>query len=176
MGEDPHDVRILAATGPCGAAACAVATITVSPAISVEPQFIAGFVVAEGAFLRAGRRPTFTFAIGLGAIDSELCMAIRTFFGVGTVMRFDRREDHFDDAVTYQVRKLSDLMEVIVPFMNEHLPPSYKRHQYELWRDHLTTYWETRARRVRACMAEGCNEPRRAYGLCRHHLYLATGR
>ena len=38
---------------------------------------------------------------------------------------------------TFIVRRMRDLVEVIVPFMDEHLPPSYKRDQYEVWRTAL---------------------------------------
>jgi hypothetical protein len=38
-------------------------------------------------------------------------------------------------------------VEVVVPFMDEHLPPSHKRGQYLAWRAELVDYWEHRARR-----------------------------
>jgi hypothetical protein len=62
-----------------------------------------------------------------------------------------------------------------VPFMDAHLPPSYKREQYLAWRGRLLDYWEHRAKRVRPCTVEGCEKPRRAHGLCRHHLYKQLG-
>lgn len=134
---------------------------------------IAGFVAAEGTFTGTigGRR--FTFAVGLGAADAGMCETLHTFFGVGNVTVSPRRKEHYDDEVTFAVRSIRDLAEVIVPFMDEHLPASYKRTQYEAWRSRLFDYWEHRAKRVRPCSVDGCDTPRRAHGLCRHHLYVA---
>jgi hypothetical protein len=74
------------------------------------------------------------------------------------------------------VRALPDLVEVIVPFMDEHLAPSYKRIQYEAWRPALLGYWEHRAKRVRACTVADCDRPHRAKGLCRAHYFEAYRR
>jgi hypothetical protein len=40
---------------------------------------------------------------------------------------------------------------------------------------YLIDYWEQRAKRVRPCTVPGCAQPRRAHGLCRHHLYAERG-
>ncbi len=82
-----------------------------------------------------------------------------------------RRKPHYDDESTFVIQSPRQLIDVVVPFMDEHLPPSYKRRQYLQWRARLLDYWEHKAKRVRACTVEGCDKPRRAYGLCRHHLY-----
>ena len=47
--------------------------------------------------------------------------------------------------------------------------------QYLAWRDRLLEHWEHDAKRVRPCAAAGCDEPRRAHGLCRHHLATSCG-
>jgi hypothetical protein len=65
--------------------------------------------------------------VGLGATDSSTCEALRTFFGVGTLHWSPRRRDHYDDEAAFHVRALRDLVEVVVPFMDEHLPPSHQR-------------------------------------------------
>ena len=75
----------------------------------------------------------------------------------------------------FQVRKLKDLVDVVVPFMDEHLPASHKREQYLVWRAQLLDYWEHRARRRRACTVEGCEKPQRAKGVCRGHYYERFG-
>ena len=95
----------------------------------------------------------------------------REFFGVGSVRRSARRKPHYDDEVAFVVGSARELVEVIVPFMDEHLPASYKRVQYFAWRERLLDHWEHRAKRVRPCTVDGCDAPRRAHGLCRHHLY-----
>lgn len=104
-----------------------------------------------------------------------MCHALQAFFGVGNVYEYRRRRDHYDDEVVFSVQSLRDLVEVIVPFMDEHLRPSYKREQYDAWRAELLDYWEHRAKRRRPCTVEGCDHPNRARGLCRHHYFQAFG-
>ncbi len=137
----------------------------------MHPAAIAGFVVAEGCFTGSKIPVTFDFSLGLGATDAGVCEALRDFFGVGHVHWYRRRKPHYDDEVQYVVGSLRELIDVIVPFMDEHLPPSYKRTQYEAWRTRLLDYWEHGAKRVRPCTVDGCDRPRRAKGLCRGHYY-----
>lgn len=58
--------------------------------------------------------------------------------------------------------------------MDAHLPASYKRDQYLVWRAALLDYWERDARRVRPCAVPGCQEPRKMKGLCRPHYRAAV--
>jgi hypothetical protein len=139
-------------------------------------QFIGGFVAGEGSFVVTGLPPTFTFAVGVSAADAALCERMQQFFGCGTLVRFPKRKPHYHDEVRYQVRSLPDLVGVIVPFMDDHLPASYKRTQYEVWRAALLDYWETEAKRRRPCVIPGCSETARALGRCRRHYYMLTGR
>jgi hypothetical protein len=136
--------------------------------------FVAGFVCAEGCF-KIGRS-RFSFNVGLGATDAASCHLLRSFFGVGHVYEYPRRRQHYDDEVVYVVQPLRELVEVIVPFMDEHLAPSYKRQQYEIWRAALLDYWEHDAKRRRPCSLDGCEQPNRARGLCRRHYYESFGR
>ncbi len=101
-----------------------------------------------------------------------MCEALRDFFGCGSIVDAPRRKPHYDDESAFVVQSLRSLVEVVVPFMDEHLPPSYKRQQYLAWTARLLDYWEHKAKRVRPCTVEGCDEPRRAHGLCRHHRYV----
>jgi hypothetical protein len=137
-------------------------------------SFVGGFVAAEGAFVRVGRR--FALAVGLGAADVGSCHLLANWFGVGRVYGSGRRQPHYDDEVTYRVDRLADLVNIVVPFMDEHLPASYKRRQYEEWRRELLEYWEHHAKRRRPCSVDGCAEVRRARGLCRHHYYESFGK
>lgn len=164
-----------AVTSSCVAEDCVGPTTTVSPATEDLASFIAGFVVAEGTFIKCGSPPTFTFAVCLGGADAETCRRIHSLLRVGAVRSYPRRKAHYDDEVAYSVRALRELLEVIVPFMDEHLPPSYKRQQYEIWRAALLDYWHNGARQRgrRPCMVEGCERPQRAKGVCRHHYYQA---
>jgi len=133
-------------------------------------DFVGGVVAGEGCFTRTGIPPKFTFSLGLGAADATTCSLLESLFGVGFLVHSARRRPHYDDEVSFQVRGLKDLVTVIVPFMDEHLPRSYKRVQYEAWRAELVDYWDHRAKRVRPCEVSGCDEPRRAQGLCWRHL------
>ncbi|MBN2623094.1 MAG: hypothetical protein JXA83_06995 [Acidimicrobiales bacterium] len=137
-------------------------------------DFLGGFVAAEGTLVHTGRR--FAFRVSLAACDLASCELLRTWLGVGTITHAPRRAEHYDDEVTYAVQAIPDLVEVVVPFLDEHLPPSYKREQYVAWRADLMAYWDDRARRRRPCTVAGCDEPRRARGLCRRHYYAAYGR
>jgi hypothetical protein len=131
--------------------------------------FLAGFVAGEGCFTRSHNR--FVFSIGLGSSDADLCRSLPGRLGVGNVHVSPRRQPHYEDEITFQVSALRDLIEVIVPFMDEHLPPSFKREQYLAWRADLIEYWETKAKRRRTCTVDGCDEPQRAKKVCRHHYY-----
>lgn len=135
---------------------------------------MAGFVVAEGCFTRNGKN-RFLFAVGLGSADGQFCRALPGLLGVGSVHTHPRRQAHYQDEVTYAVRALSDLVEVVVPFMDEHLPPSHKREQYLAWRTDLLEYWETKAKRRRVCTVPDCTEPQRAKQVCRNHYYERYG-
>lgn len=135
---------------------------------------MAGFVAAEGCFTRNGPK-RFVFSIGLGAEDAGSCWKALAILGVGHVYFSPRRKSHYDNEVQYTVSALPDLIEVIVPFMDEHLPPSYKREQYLAWRADLLEYWETKAKRRRPCTVEGCDEPQRAKKVCRGHYYERYG-
>jgi hypothetical protein len=141
--------------------------------IQSEAAWIGGFVAAEGTFVRTGAGRKFSFGVALGALDSESCDRLHAFFGAGSIVRSVRRRDHYDDEVQFQVRSLKDLVHIVIPFMDAHLPPSYKREQYLQWKLELLHYWDKGARRVRACTVPGCETQRRAHGLCRHHLYRA---
>jgi hypothetical protein len=135
---------------------------------------LAGFVAAEGSFGRAGNG--FVFAVTLARADEAMCHLLQDYLGCGRIRLYPRRQPHYDDEVVFVVRRLRDLVEVVVPFLDEHLRPCHKRTQYEPWREELLSYWHVKARRARTCTVEGCDQPRRAKGLCRRHYYAAFGR
>lgn len=136
--------------------------------------FAGGFVAAEGCFTGTGQS-RFRFAVHLGASDGDMCWAFLAWLGVGPVYTYARRKAHFDDETVYSVNSIPDLVEVVVPFMDEHLPFSYKRKQYEVWRATLLEYWELKAKRRRVCTVENCTEPQRAKKVCRNHYYEQYG-
>lgn len=148
--------------------ACAEPTTTVRPAGEVA-GFLGGFTAAEGCFTRSGRR--FAFAISLAAVDAGMCELAGQVLGVGRTYAYPRRKDHYRDECCFAVQATRELVEVVVPFMDEYLPPSNKRSQYIVWRQELLHYWEHDANRGRPCSEPGCDELRRARGYCRRHYF-----
>ena len=147
---------------------------TTEPRATELAAFVAGVACGEGSFGDSTTR--FAFVVALGAEDIATCHLLKAFLGVGTVRVYARRQAHYDDEAIFRVQRLRDLVEVIVPFMDEHLAPSFKRKQYEPWRAALLDYWEYGAKRRRPCSLDGCEELARAKRLCRHHYYATFGR
>jgi hypothetical protein len=111
--------------------------------------FLGGFTAAEGCFTRhetGGTRQRFAFRVGLGATDSAMCDLYRSSLGVGRIVRSPRRKPHYDDEITFSVQSLGELVDVVVPFMDQWLPMSHKREQYLTWRRELLRYWTTSSR------------------------------
>jgi hypothetical protein len=133
--------------------------------VGERAAFFAGFVAAEGCFTRNRPGARFVFSIGLGSLDRELCESFPGWLGVGRTRSYPPRRTHYQGETVYSVSALPDLVEVVVPFMDEHLPPSYKREQYLAWRADLLDYWEHRAKRRRVCTVDDCPEPQRAKGV-----------
>jgi hypothetical protein len=157
----------------CEAADCAGAITMPSPDTETA-AFLAGFIAAEGCFTQSGTR--FRFAIGLGATDAGMCELALTKIGAGFVRYYGRRKPHYDDEVVFVVQATEDLVELVVPFMDEHLDrESHKYRQYATWRAKLLEYWEHGARRCRPCTIEGCEAPQRGKGVCRKHYYALYG-
>ena len=138
--------------------------------------FIGGFVAAEGCFHPKPPKGSYSFTVSLGASDQEMIDLLHEFFGCRFTSWAQRRKPHYEDEVTFGVRMQRELVEVVIPFMDAHLPASYKREQYLVWRSELLDYWEHGMRRRRPCTVEGCEVLQRAKGLCRHHYYDAFGR
>jgi hypothetical protein len=144
----------------------------VKPATEGLAHFLGGFTAAEGTFGANESAGRFRFAVSLGATDQAMCKLMYAFLGVGHITFSPRRKPHYDDEVTYAVQALHELKDFVVPFMDEHLPESYKREQYLDWREKLLDYIEHRARRPRSrCTISECDQPARAHGLCRKHLW-----
>jgi hypothetical protein len=152
-----------------------VSTTTGRPVTEIA-AFIGGFVAAEGTFVARPWDGHFAFTVALGATDRETVELLHRFFRCGRTTWRRRRKEHFDDEVAFVVRKLRDLVDTLVPFMDRHLEESYKRRQYLAWRAEVLDYWEHGMRRRRLCTVEGCERIQRAKGLCRHHYYVAFGR
>lgn len=112
----------------------------------------------------------------MAGIDHGMVEFAAEVLGVGRVYSYPRRQPHFHDESIFAVRPIRELAEVVVPFMDVHLPPSKKRQQYLAWREQLLAHWEHDARRRRECTVEGCSKLQRGKGLCRHHYYREFGK
>jgi hypothetical protein len=129
-------------------------------------HFIAGFVSGEGSFFvslqrnnayRTNTQVVCGFSIKVRADDRELIDQIwRAFDFAGNVHEISAERYRYEydtglrrnDAVMYIVRKLSDLIEHIIPFFDMYPLHGRKRENYELWKQvvylveqgkHLTT-------------------------------------
>jgi hypothetical protein len=117
----------------------------VPPVTESIAAYIGGFVAAEGCF--TGTTVRFTFSVGLGASDERSCWFRWDYFGCGHVYRSPRRQAHYDDEITFAILGTRDHLAVTLPFMDEHLPPSYKRQQYTAWRRALLAHCQRGAGR-----------------------------
>ena len=111
-----------AARSRCEDGGSAVSTTTRRPATEVA-AYLGGFVAAEGCFHArpetGGSRSPSRSVPATGRWSS--CSTSSS--GAAASRRYGRRQPHYDDEVTFVVRRLRDLVEVVVPFMDEHLPP-----------------------------------------------------
>lgn len=152
-GRVAHSARSQVAPVLSEAGACADLTTTVLPARDLAAP-VAGFVAAEGHLGASGTGTRLRLAVGLAAVDEGSCQLLLELFGIGTITRSPRRRAHEDDEGSWQVQWPPDLVEVVVPFMDDHLPPSHERDRYEVWRAALLERWVT------GCRAGGCAHER----------------
>ena len=108
--------------------------------------WIVGFVDGEGCFSvslvrqpdRSGRRGYRTgwqvtprFAVTQGERSREALEALAVFFGVGRIYANRRWDNHRDNLLRYDVSRLDQLSEVIVPFFRAHPLRTAKRFDFE---------------------------------------------
>lgn len=173
--EGPRRAQRRTAIARSGDVGSAGLTTTVPPATELA-AYVGGFTAAEGCLVCTEGGTRFSFAVGLSASDLVSCELLLAYLGVGaSTGHLDGRPTRTMPLVSPSAPCLSWCTS-LVPFMDEHLAPSYKRVQYEEWRAELLEYWEHRAKRVRPCTVEGCEAPRRAKGLCRSHYFAAYRR
>jgi LAGLIDADG endonuclease len=101
----------------------------------IRTGWVVGFVDGEGCFSigfvrqpdRAGRvgyktgyQVVHRFVVTQGAASAHALEELRQFFGVGCVYRNRRHDNHREDLLQYRVGRLSDLLEVVIPFFEEH--------------------------------------------------------
>ena len=111
-------------------------------------DFLAGFVAAEGCFAHSGAR--FRLAVALADDDVAGVELLRAFTGVGTICRSPPRSERTKGAVIWAVQSRVELLDVVVPWLDDHLAPCHKRQQYEAWRAALLVAGRPRSRRAAA--------------------------
>lgn len=103
------------------------------PAAGLDPNWVVGFVDAEGCFSviitqrsNGKWRVIVSFEINLHPKDIQILYAIRDFFKVGTVTSRER-------LAVYRVSDVSSLISVIIPFFNKHPLFTQKWADFKLW-------------------------------------------
>lgn len=129
----------------------------------ITPDWIVGFVDGEGCFSigfvrqpdREGRRGYRTgyqvnhdFVVPQGARSVQVLYELRGFFGVGAVYANRRRDNHREHMYAYTVHRRADLLEVIVPFFQQHPLRSSKRDDFEKFTRCLELISEGRHRTI----------------------------
>ena len=112
----------------------------------ITPDWVVGFVDGEGCFsvsvvrqaggparrgYRTGWQLTPRFAVTQGERSFEALQGLQAFFGVGRLFRNRRHDNHKEDLLRFDVSKLVDLSDVIVPFFQAHPLRTAKRFDFE---------------------------------------------
>lgn len=102
--------------------------------IAIDPEWIAGFVDAEGCFqaevkksqsVKTGYQVLLRFSIGQHNRDLALMQTLIQKFGCGYVI-----PKHSVPVVEYRVTKFSDILEIIIPFFEKYPLRSAKYEEY----------------------------------------------
>jgi hypothetical protein len=108
----------------------------------VAEGLVVGFVDGEGCFsvalqrnaiLRSGWQcqPRFSVSQSVSSIDA--LRDLQAFFRVGAIYRNRRRDNHRNDMASYQVIRRSDLLEIVIPFFEDHPLRTAKRNDFKLF-------------------------------------------
>lgn len=130
----------------------------------LHPDFVSGFIDAEGSFTTTVYYKNrwcinSVLKISLHKKDIELLKSIQTFFGVGRVT--------VDVSANYRVERIGDLVNVIVPHLDNYPLISKKKADYELFKRivfmmkdklHLTDEGLQEIINIKASMNNGVSE------------------
>ena len=112
----------------------------------IKSGWIIGFVDGEGCFsigfikqptianrkgYKTGWQISHEFAVTQGAKSISALEELRQFFGVGTLVINRRYDNHKEHLYRYVVRKRDDLLQVIIPFFQEHELKTAKQYDFE---------------------------------------------
>lgn len=104
----------------------------------LDPNWVTGFVDAEGSFsvlvyktskLKMGWETQLSFNITLHTKDLNLLIQIKSFFCEVGIIKNNKGQN----AVSYTVTKLSDLVNIIIPHFNKYFLISQKRADFILF-------------------------------------------
>ena len=103
-------------------------------------QWIVGFVDGEGCFsisvvrntgCRLGWQVQPEFAVTQNASSRAALELLRGYFGCGTIIENQRRDNHRELLLRFSVKRQRDLVDTIVPFFDEHPLITAKRLDFE---------------------------------------------
>jgi hypothetical protein len=142
-------------------------TFRIAYTMTIEPQWIVGFVDGEGCFhvginehsdMSAGYQVLPEFTVVQHERDVQILHALKDYFGCGVV-----RSNH-RDRMAYRVRGKEHLLERIIPFFEKHELKSKKRVDFQKFRKivrmmgedrHLTSEGIEEIRRIKSQMNRG---------------------
>ena len=105
-------------------------------------QWVVGFVDGEGCFsisvvknpgCRLGWQVQHEFSVTQAAPSRAALEELVEFFGCGTIIENNRRDNHRYRLMRYAVKRRSDLIDVIVPFFEEHPLRTAKQQDFEFF-------------------------------------------
>jgi hypothetical protein len=138
--------------------------------MKLEAQWIVGFVDGEGCFhvsinkhdeMSLGEQVLPEFTVVQHERDIQVLHALKAHFGCGVV-----RVNH-GDRMSYRVRNLEHLMQIIIPFFEKHLLKTKKHVEFLKFRqvvlkmkngDHLTQEGLEEIRALKNQMNRGCTK------------------
>ena len=105
-------------------------------------QWVVGFVDGEGCFsisvvknagCRLGWQVQHEFSVTQAAPSKPALEELIEFFGCGTIIENNRRDNHRYRLMRYAVKRRSDLIDLIIPFFEEHPLMTAKQRDFELF-------------------------------------------
>ncbi len=103
-------------------------------------QWVVGFVDGEGCFsisvvknvgCRLGWQVQHEFSVTQAAPSKSVLEELNGFFGCGSIIENNRRDNHRHRLMRYAVKRRSDLIDVIIPFFEDHPLKTAKQRDFE---------------------------------------------
>ena len=103
-------------------------------------QWVVGFVDGEGCFsisvvknsgCRLGWQVQHEFSVTQAEPSRPALEELIEFFGCGSIIENNRSDNHHYRLMRYAVKRRSDLVDLIIPFFEEHPLRTAKQHDFE---------------------------------------------